>query len=51
MKEILSLALKKAVNDFDPNNEIEIQISKPNNPKNGDWSSNIALLLSKRIET
>ncbi len=49
MKEILSLALKKAVNDFDPNNEIEIQISKPNNPKNGDWSSNIALLLSKKI--
>ena len=49
MKEILSLALKKAVNDFDPDNEIEIQISKPNNPENGDWSSNIALLLSKKI--
>ena len=49
MKEVLSLALKEAVNDLASDNEIEIQISKPSNPQNGDWSSNIALLLSKKI--
>ena len=49
MKEVLYLALKEAVNDLASDNEIEIQISKPSNPQNGDWSSNIALLLSKKI--
>ena len=50
IKEILKETIKESLQQLDINTDKEILIEVPKNTEFGDYSSNIALLLSKELK-
>jgi len=49
-KHNLELIIKKALNKISPHNEIDFDINYPNEKKFGDYATNIAMVLSKKLK-
>ena len=49
MKDILRAALKKALNQFDLDEQPEVQIEKPRITAHGDAATNVAMMLAKPL--
>ena len=50
MKELIIAALKESIKNLDVTYEEEIEISRPKQKENGDYSSNIAMKLARVIK-